>query len=1189
MTRERGPGCNAILAWFLGATAFAGLANAQGAGNATLRGTVADASGAFIPGATVTVVNERTKAVRTAQTDARGEYAFAALTPGPYRAGVEMPGFARFQSDDFHLSPGDTVHLSAVMVLERRAEEVTVGAEGAILRTDTGAREGTITADQIQKLSIIGRSALELLRLLPGVTKLQEDYQTVGFVSGANNLSTTSVNGTRGTNVNPVVDGSQVIDVGCNCGSMININPDMVDEVKVQASNYAAEYGDSSVQITAVTKGGSSSFHGSVYDYARNWRLDANDRSNTIAGIPRPKSNYQYPGFNLSGPVLVPGTGFNKKRDKLFFFLGFEYQHQVLDPGTSLGVVPTLKQREGDFSEFLDGPGQNLAQPSVVQIPAGFAGEGEPAPGNDLGPYADPYGRALLHMYPLPNYADPENRYNYAFNAAEPLDRWQLMNRIDWNASEATHAYIRLALEHETQDWARGVWGGWSTFALPTPVVAENESASLSLNVTSVLGPKLTNEVIFTGTRLKLDNDWKDPSKMRLAAWGLDGLKLPFSNASQDASPIVTTNGQPLGAFVATGNLPIFAHTDSISVADTLTKVTNLHALKLGVRAERARKQQNFDAQTFGSIGLDSINTPGSTGNDYGDLLVGRLGGYYQETPTPRGEWRFWNLEGFLQDAWKARRGLTVEAGLRVAKLWNNEELNGLGMLFDPSLYDRTQGTFIDGDPDRPNGVRLARRGEIPLGMTPSPGVAFMPRLNVAWDVRRRGDLVVRGGVGLFYNRPVGNFQYFVQNAPPNRLNTSIGARDVEGGLTFANLTDLDPYSRLAATSVDSLNAGSIHLPRTWNWSAGISKRLPWRQNLEVAYAGNRADHLPDRTLTNYISPGSLTGSIAGADLDNPLHRAALDDAVAAGFRPYPAYSQANSWYEYEAVSNYHSLQVTIGRWDGRLGYFVNYTFSKALGTQGPGDSAVIDPLDPRNRSYGLTLWDRTHVFNASWNARVPDPIAAGHHRAFRALLNGWELSGITSYASGTPTRIGFSGDLVDDLGVQRAWWGTDAHQPGFANVGSVAPVFLGDPALPGHAVGDRVLDVDKIQIPAFGESGPFQPPYYVRPPTRWNVDLSAFKNFGLGGPRRLQLRVGFFNLFNQAEPLFWAGDGDFDLRTVCNVRVDGVPNGAAGTADNVCDPTQGFHFTDLTKQNFGKIVSKRGHRVIEVAVRFDF
>ena len=120
------------------------------------------------------------------------------------------------------------------------------------------------------------------------------------------------VNGQRGSQLNPVLDGSKILDIGSNISVMANINPDMVDEVKVQSSNYAAEYGSGTVQITAVTKSGSSQLHGSAYDYWRNWRFAANDRSNNYAGVRRPESNYNYPGFNLGGPLPLPGT-YNEK------------------------------------------------------------------------------------------------------------------------------------------------------------------------------------------------------------------------------------------------------------------------------------------------------------------------------------------------------------------------------------------------------------------------------------------------------------------------------------------------------------------------------------------------------------------------------------------------------------------------------------------------------------------------------------------------------------------------------------------------------------------------------------------------------------------------------------------------------------------------------------------------------------
>jgi hypothetical protein len=1166
-------------------------AAAQGAASATLRGVVTDSSGAVLPQATVTLTNLRTSAARTATTDASGGHVFASLVPGDYRLRVELPGFAPWESGEVHLGPGDTLRIDARLAVAGQTERLEVTAERTMVRTDTGAREGTITAPQIQNLSIISRGAMELLKILPGtVTPDQSSMETVGFAAGPNNLGGASVNGNRGTQMSPVVDGSKIIDFGANGSVMFNVNPDMVEEVKIQTGNYAAEYGASSIQITAVTKGGSAQFHGSVYDYVRNWRLNANDRSNNYAGIPRPKSAYQYPGFNLSGPLLVPGTEFNKSRDKLFFFVGFEYQHQIVDDGTSLAVVPTAAQRRGDFSGLLAGTGQNLGQPQIVTIPWGFPNAGAPAPNNDLSPYVDPYGQAYMNLYPLPNYVDAkDNRYNYALNRLIPVNRWQLASRVDWNVTQATHAYVRLALEAEKQKWAKGVWNCCSSYELPSRVVGDNKSWSVAANVTSVLSPSLTNEVILSVSQLKLDNAWEDPSKVTYAALGLGGFPGIFPRPGDEAPIQVMSWGQNLGNLSAPGGFPIYAHNDSVLFADTLTKAMSTHAIKLGVFVERGQKQQNAGT-SLGVVGLGSSWTPGTTGDDFGDLLVGRMGQYGQQTPTPHGEFRFWNYEGFVQDSWKARPNLTIEAGLRVAKLPNNAELTGLAMRFDDAAYDFSQGAFIDGDPQRPNGVLLARRGEIPNGIIPDPGVLLMPRLNFAWDVTGRGDLTLRGGGGLFYNRPQGNFQYYVISEPPNQFNSFPAFYNMPDFiLSFSSLPTIDPYSTLGTSYADGLDPRSVHVPRTWSWSLALAKHLPWQQTMEVAYVGNRADHLPSGTPLSYIPPGALTGPYGNADLDNPLHRAALDANVSASFHKFPAYG-LNSWrLQYEGYSHYHALQATLSRSVGRhVQYFVNYTFSKALGTTG-ADWALLDPINPRERSYGILLSDRTHIFNASYNLVLPDPIASTGNTFLRGLLNGWQVSGITRYASGQPFHVYFTGQLVQ-APMHLAWWGTDAHANGNENrTGSITPVFLGDPRTGRTGTGEKMLDITKIAIPGVGESGPFQQPYYFRTPTRWNWDVTLFKNFGLGGDRRLQFRVGVFNLFNQAVPDITRDDVDLNLEVLCNVRVNGVPNGAGGYANGVCDPTQGFHFSDLALDNFGRVITKHGHRVIELAVRFDF
>src|SRR5262249_48486671 len=399
-------------------------APAQTTGSATLRGAVKDANGAVLANATVTLVNEATKVERKTSSNREGIYVFSSVPPGTYTVTVENSGFKKGEQTGLVLSPSDLRALDFTLQIGAASETVTVTATADVLQTETGAKENTITSQQINNLSIISRSSLELLRILPGVVAPDgTDLQSVSFGGGSNANSNYHVNGLRGENNTVTVDGARMMDIGSNNGTIITANPDMVQEVKVQTSNYAAEHGTSSVLINATTKGGSSAYHGSLYDYSRDYRLGANDRSNSINGVKRAASQYNYPGGNIGGPLTLPRKifgplgGLNEKKDKLFFFLGFEYYYQRVDEGSRLGIVPSLKMRQGDFSELAAGS---------VKVPAGCNAPGwvpgQPAPNNNLAPCADPtgLGKALMNLYPAPNFTSGSN--NYVYSVLRPND-----------------------------------------------------------------------------------------------------------------------------------------------------------------------------------------------------------------------------------------------------------------------------------------------------------------------------------------------------------------------------------------------------------------------------------------------------------------------------------------------------------------------------------------------------------------------------------------------------------------------------------------------------------------------------------------------------------------------------------------------------------------------------------------------
>lgn len=1174
------------------------IASAQVSSTATVRGTVKDPTGAVLPGATVTLTNTATKSALTATTDARGGYVFSSVYPGPYDLKVEISGFKTYEQRQLTISAADTRGIDVTLEVGRQSETVTVTGQREVTQTETGAREGLLRAEQIDNLSVIGRSSLELLRIMPGVVAPEPgQLESVGFLVGGNGTQGYTVNGVRSSNNVVMLDGANLIDIGSNNGVILSPNNDMVQEVKVQSSNYAAEYGSSGMQVSAITKGGSANFHGTLYDYTRNWRFAANDRSNSILSQKKGKSKFNYPGGNVGGPLMIPGMSFNHNRDKMFFFLGYEVQRQQVDSGSFLSVVPTAKQRIGDFSENLACAGQHLNQPCSVNIPGGFADAGSAAPNGDLRPYAHALGKTIAGFYPLPNYNDPKNRYNYIYQRLEPNNRNEFTLRLDYNISDNTKAYVRLARQSETREEPRGIWWPASLVELPTPNLATSLGRGSTASVVSVLGQSMTNEVLFNWAKLKLDNDQKDPSRVTRSALNLPDIGW-FPNQSPYAPlEIISSswggNGAEFGELWSPTNNFLFAYNDTTAISDKVTKIWNSHALKFGGSLEMVQKKQNF--QNAENVRMAYATwIPGTTGSELGDLLVGRPAQVEQGTASPIGKFRLFNYDAFAQDSWKLRPNMTLEYGLRFSYLPNNEERTGLGAYFDPSSYDPKQGAFLNGDVKHLNGVRYVQYGQTSTALTAQRSPYVLPRVNFAWDVTGNSNNVIRGGYGKFVNRPMGNTVYDVLHFPPNSYFLSTDAWTQSGladgtGLTYDTIRLVDPYKQIASGSigVDTVNPNSIHYPETHSFSAGYARRIPFDQVVEVAYVGTQGRRLVSRSQANFIPLGALNkGVIGNADLSIPVNRVALDTSVLNKFRPFQAYKYIR-WWEYRGVSHYNSMQMTVSRQTSRrLQYFLTYTLSHSTGNLG-SEYDDINPIDP-SRTFGVLDTDRRHILNLSYNLNLPD-FSPSSNLIAKGVLNGWQVSGISTFASGYPIRLRFTGD-INSGGASTAWFGTPDMSAG-AGFGAVMPLYLKDPRTgQKQKNGNYIFDIGALGIPKFGDSGPTQPPYDLRSPWRWNHDLTLFKNFRVTSGQKIQFRAGFFDLFNQAfASQRFAGDIDLNLDTRCKVHVDNVPNGNGGTNNGVCDPTGGYEFTENTKKNFGKINLLRGHRVVEFALKYYF
>src|SRR5437016_1604513 len=325
---------------------------------ATLTGTVFDVSGAVVADAAVILKNDASGDLRSTVSNGEGYFTFAAVPPGTYSITVEKAGFKTWEANSFVLNSADKRNVSAIKLAPgAKSETVVVEASDAqITPVDSGEKSALINEHILQNVAIVGQNAAEFVKIMPGMAFTggvvnQSSYAADDQRTGTGPVGSLSANGTRTGALDITSDGAHIIDPGCNCGQAMNTNVDMTAELKVMTSNFGADEAKGPVVISAIGKSGGQQFHGEAYLYSRYYSLNANDPQDKNSNIARPETKYFYPGGQIGGPLIIPGTNFNHNRDKLFFFAAFQYYKQDVDNGVYHAVVPTAAMRNGDFSD----------------------------------------------------------------------------------------------------------------------------------------------------------------------------------------------------------------------------------------------------------------------------------------------------------------------------------------------------------------------------------------------------------------------------------------------------------------------------------------------------------------------------------------------------------------------------------------------------------------------------------------------------------------------------------------------------------------------------------------------------------------------------------------------------------------------------------------------------------------------
>lgn len=1179
-----------VLATILLAGFGASIVTLQAQGlTAQISGVVTDSGGGVMPGATVIVKNVGTNLVREAVTGPDGTFVITNLLRGTFDLTVTVQGFKPYEQKGIELGATERLSLRAIALeIGGLSEVVTVQSESVRVNTTSGERSATITASQIEDIGLKGRDFMGSLKVLPGVidtgTRDAPGWGSVGNMS---------INGQ--TSFNFSYDGVTNKDTGSNSGNYAAPALDSIAEVKVQASNFQAEYGRSSgATITVVTKSGTRQFRGTAAYYKRHEKFNTNtwDRrrqcdAGQTASCEKAPYRFDNTAWTIGGPVLLPGTDFNRNRDKLFFFFSQDLLPRN-DPGTlQLSTMPTERERAGDFSQTFDSQGRlrwikdpnRAAQGLACNVNTGGPGcfPGNVIPANRI----NPIGQRMLNLFPLPNATDPSGsrQYNYTYQNVLEKPRNDQVARVDYNINRNTTFYTRVQFGNEVNSRGANAFlgagtgnggnAGWPQFKTSYEVGSLSMVSTLlrTFNSTTVgevtIGRNWAEQLVSHVSQEELD---KNDRRVVLA-----GLPQFFPSANpQYLVPQISfggTNALPNTRGVGVANrYPFNAKNIIWNYSANLSKVAGRHNLKTGIFFEHTARPAPRAAEFNGNFNFNgNVSNPFDTNLGFANALLGSINSYTESTAKPYAEGRFNQAEGFVQDNWRVTSRLTLDFGARFYYLGPTYVAGQDVSYFGPEQWSASTAPLLF-QPVCPNNaatcagnVRRARNpltgeilnntyidklvpgsGDFYEGMTVVKQTVYegkfltpAPRLGFAWNVFGDNRTSVRGGWGVFYDRYQDDIILSLVEQPP-LMDTRT--------TSFTTIADLQ-NSQLIQSPRGVTAFAPFKAPTVYNWSIGVQQALPWNLIADVAYVGNAGRNQTVVRQINDLPYGTLL---------KPENRDPTNSGqpIAINYlRPYRGYGGIGlrDWIGY---NDYHSIQVAVNRRFSRgFAFGASYTGMKRK------QLTTFDPFlsEAENKARNYTFSNsRPHSLVINYNYELPKASDRWSNAFSKIVLDGWQISGITILQS--QNRGGFTysftGAPTNDLS---------------GNGGQERVSLVCDPNLPrGERSFDRQFRTECIR-PGGGPNDPFylgtstndeyHPPGYI------NHDITFFKNFAIGS-RSLQFRAELYNAFNTTQ--------------YQNVDTSATFNFATG---------------EQTDANFGRITGVRPNtnRIIQLGLRFRF
>ncbi|HEY3841234.1 MAG TPA: carboxypeptidase-like regulatory domain-containing protein [Bryobacteraceae bacterium] len=1034
---------------------------------ATLTGAVTDPSQAAVANVTVKVTNETTGVVSSSSTNADGLFVFQNLPIGRYDLAISHAGFKAYSATGIVLDPTAQVRQDVHLEVGQVQQSMNVEATQAAVQTSDGTVSSVITSEQINTAVLNGRNFAKLAMLMPGAVyqSSSDELYNAGLNAPG---SPVSINGMNALTAGWFQDGAYNMNVGNGAAAQHIPALDSIQEMQVQTSNYSARYGTAGgAVINAVTRNGTSQFHGNAYEYLRNNDFDARNFFNPVVS-PLKQNNF---GFSIGGPVILPH--YNHNRNTTFFFWNEDWRYR--NSATTLRTAtPDPNIRAGNFGPEAARLGKSITDPST----------GAPFPNNTIPTNRiDPNAALLMQDYfPLPN--NPGGGFqNYINNGVGKLDPRSDTIRVDHNFSDKYRAFFTLA--HDNIQVINPYVQLLNADLFPTMYQQEaTYSWTGAGNFTMVLSPRSTNEIQYSFKIFDVNLLLQDKSATAARPSGMNIQDFYPGANSFNLVPNITF-GQGWGP-IGTSVLPLSPATDDTRIlSDNYSYVLGKHVLQAGGMWFHYTKNQAVNNQTQGSYSFSGI----FTGDAMADFLLGEAATYSQSNARFIRDYKFDQTEWYLQDDWRATSRLTLNLGFRLyviplVTVEGNQMTSFLASAYSPAAAPQitSAGVLVPTANYNPlNGIVQAGKNGVPAGFAPTY-IGWAPRFGFAYDPTGSGKTAIRGGYGISYLNAGNDDSALVLNPPYN----------VAVSLVNVPLSNPSQGTPKAASPV-ALNAfsPSFARPRIQSWSLMVQHEFPGQLLASIGYQGTRGSDFEvwiDQNSPAFIPP-------SGYQFNPAVNTNAVNVNTLRPYVGYGSITQFNSGLG----SIYNALQLIMQRRFAK-GFAIqaNYTFGKNLGeTQTQRNMLVQNPLNWR-ADYGPTNFDATHVFSMNYIWEIP--FLKGRKTLLGEVFGNWQLAGTITAQSGLALSPGLStptaGLATRPNATGQSPAGPQTLQHWFNTAAFAAPPFG-----------------------FFGNSGTG----VIRGPGFWVWDSSVSRIFPLWEKTRLRLSGEFFNMLNHPN---WSGVG---------------------------------------------------------------